>query len=206
MEELRSTDVLDREIRADSEKKAQKLLEKAKDNAKSLLDEVDNRIEKAREDAMTASKARLDFFEKNEKSSVPLEKQRYLVSYIDDSVMKAVSDYFENLSSEKKELAIENLVKKAKAVIGDRNVTATATGALDAKKAEGILSRVLGSACKKVEQGAGNDDDILSYGMIVVTEDKKVTCRLTLREKVDELLAMNRQQLALSLFNGRLPE
>ena len=82
MEELRSTDVLDREIRADSEKKASEILSRAEENAKSILSEVQERILKAKEEVDAASKKRLGVLEKNLNASLPLEKQRYLVSFI----------------------------------------------------------------------------------------------------------------------------
>ena len=48
MEELRSTEVLDKEIRSDSVKKAEKILAKADESAKQLIDGVQARIVKAK--------------------------------------------------------------------------------------------------------------------------------------------------------------
>ena len=62
MEELRSTDILDKEIREDSQKKADKILAKAEETARALLNDVDSRISKAEEDARKASEDRLDIF------------------------------------------------------------------------------------------------------------------------------------------------
>ncbi|MCQ2241274.1 V-type ATP synthase subunit E family protein [Treponema sp.] len=206
MEELRSTDVLDREIRADSEKKAAEILARAEENAKTILGEVQERILKAKEEVDAASKKRLGVLEKNLGASLPLEKQRYLVSFINDSIVEAMKTYFVNLDSSKKEQLIENLAKNAKAVTGDANVTALATGNMTKACAEKILKNVYGSACIKVEENHKHDDDLLAYGIILSTEDGKITCRLTLEEKTNEILSQKREQLALALFGGRLPE
>lgn len=206
MEELRSTDILDKEIRADSEKKAEKILAKAEETAKALVDEVQSRVEKSRNDAVDASKKHLAVYEKNALASIPLEKQRYLVSFINDSIVGAMNNYFGKLDSSKKEKIIENLARKAKSAVGERKVTAVTCGGLSVSEAEKILKNVFGSACCGVSQSDRNDCDLLSYGVIVVSEDNKVTCRLTLEETVNEILGQEREKLALSLFGGRLPE
>ena len=72
MEELRSTDILDKEIREDSQKKADKILAKAEETARALLNDVDSRISKAEEDARKASEDRLDIFRRNVNASLPL--------------------------------------------------------------------------------------------------------------------------------------
>ena len=72
MEELRSTDILDKEIREDSQKKADKILAKAEETARALLNDVDSRISKAEEDARKASEDRLDIFRRNVNASHPL--------------------------------------------------------------------------------------------------------------------------------------
>ena len=205
MEELRSTDVLDREIRADSEKKASEILSRAEENAKSILSEVQERILKAKEE-VDAAKKRLGVLEKNLNASLPLEKQRYLVSFINDSIVDAMKNHIENLDSSKKEQLIENLAKKAKAVTGDAKVTAIATGNMTKASAEKILKNVYGTSCLKVEENHKHDDDLLAYGIILSTEDRKITCRLTLEEKTNEILSQKREQLALALFGGRVPE
>ena len=126
MEELRSTDILDKEIREDSQKKADKILAKAEETARALLNDVDSRISKAEEDARKASEDRLDIFRRNVNASLPLEKQRCLVSYINDSVVDAIKKYFENADSSKKEQIIEKLLKNPKSVTGVSRVYALA--------------------------------------------------------------------------------
>lgn len=209
MEELRSTDVLDREIRADSEKKAEKILARAEENAKAILSEVQERLVKAKNDIDAASRKRLDVLEKNLDASLPLEKQRYLVSFINDSVVEAMKNYLEKLDSSKKEQIIENLVKKAREITGDAKVSALACGSLSKTSAEKILKNVYGQSCIGVEvkTKSGNEvESLFDYGVIVSTEDKRITCRLTLEEKTNEILSQKREQLALALFGGRLPE
>ena len=108
MEELRSTEVLDKEIRSDSVKKAEKILAKADESAKQLIDGVQDRIEKAKSDAEKISAEGIAVYEKNINASLPLEKQRYLVSYIYGSIMEAMDKYFESIGDKKRLLVIKS--------------------------------------------------------------------------------------------------
>ena len=114
MEELRSTEVLDKEIRSDSVKKAEKILAKADESAKQLIDGVQDRVEKAKSDAEKISAEGIAVYEKNINASLPLEKQRYLVSYIYGSIIEAMDKYFESIGDKKRLLVIKSLCERAK--------------------------------------------------------------------------------------------
>ena len=206
MEELRSTAVLDKEIRKDSKKKAEKILAKAEESAKALIEEVQSRVKKAGEDAENASKARIAVFERNDIASIPLEKQRFLVSYINDSIVEAMKDYFQKIDSSKKDRIIEGLVEKVKSILGDSKVNAVVHGELKTAAAKKILKKSLGDKVLDVSYENTVGDNIFDYGIILSSEDGRITCRLTLEEKINELLGEKREKLALSLFGGRLPE
>ena len=206
MEELRSTAVLDKEIRIDSKKKAEKILAKAEESAKALIEEVQSRVKKAGEDAENASKARIAVFERNDIASIPLEKQRFLVSYINDSIVEAMKDYFQKIDSSKKDRIIEGLVEKVKSILGDSKVNAVVHGELKTAAAKKILKKSLGDKVLDVSSENTVGDNIFDYGIILSSEDGRITCRLTLEEKINELLGEKREKLALSLFGGRVPE
>ena len=206
MEELRSTAVLDKEIRIDSKKKAEKILAKAEESAKALIEEVQSRVKKAGEDAENASKARIAVFERNDIASIPLEKQRFLVSYINDSIVEAMKDYFQKIDSSKKDRIIEGLVEKVKSILGDSKVNAVVHGELKTAAAKKILKKSLGDKVLDVSSENTVGDNIFDYGIILSSEDGRITFRLTLEEKINELLGEKREKLALSLFGGRLPE
>ena len=206
MEELRSTAVLDKEIRIDSKKKAEKILAKAEESAKALIEEVQSRVKKAGEDAENASKARIAVFERNDIASIPLEKQRFLVSYINDSIVEAMKDYFQKIDSSKKDRIIEGLVEKVKSILGDSKVNAVVHGELKTAAAKKILKKSLGDKVLDVSSENTVGDNIFDYGIILSSEDGRITCRLTLEEKINQLLGEKREKLALSLFGGRLPE
>ena len=109
MQELRSTDILDKEIQADARKKAGRMLEKADAECAELLASVDSDIEKAVNEKKAFFERRLEAFEKDRMAAVPLEKERFVVSFIQNSITENINKYLEGLSEEKRlELACRN--------------------------------------------------------------------------------------------------
>lgn len=218
MEELRSTDVLDKEIIDESRKKAEKLLGKAEETSQALLSGVDKKIADAQVASEQASEKRLALYKKNVNASLPLEKERYLVSYIHGSVIEAMNSYFANVSIEKRLGILQGLVERAKPCLGGNSVNALVISldgehSVTLKAAETMLKNTLGAAVASVQkgdasalQGESVGGFLHNEGIILKTTDGSVTCRLTLAEKVKELLEDKTYELAEALFGGRLPE
>ena len=102
MQELRSTDILDKEIQADARKKAERMLEKTDSECEKLIASVESDIEKAAEEKQQFFAHKLEAFEKDRMAVVPLEKERFKVSFIQDAVIQNINKYLEALSEEKK--------------------------------------------------------------------------------------------------------
>ena len=121
MEEFRSTEILDKEIQADARKKAEKILAKADVDCALLLEEVSGRIEKAKKELEDKYALKIAAFEKDLSATLPLEKERFLVSFIQSSIEKAINAYLAKLSDEekidlvlKKSVKIEDVLKSKK--------------------------------------------------------------------------------------------
>ncbi|MBQ9538538.1 MAG: hypothetical protein IJU95_04650 [Treponema sp.] len=212
MEELRSTEALDNEIRNDARKRAGKILEKAKENALSLKDSTDKKLSDAIAEAERQSASRLEMQKKNIDASVPLEKGRQLVSFIYDSVMDAINSYLEQAGEARRFDIVSALVLRSKAFLDGKELEATVVG-FDLQSAQKMLKKQLGSSA--VSCSAGNahilDGERLSglkfrEGIILKAKDSSISCRLTLDEKMKEILDDKSYELSSTLFCGRLPE
>ena len=206
MQELRSTDILDKEIQADARKKAGRILEKADSECAALLAGIDSDIEAAVNEKKAFFKRRLDAFEKDRIAAVPLEKERFVVSFIQNSITQNINKYLEGLSEVKRlELACKNFDFKT-----DSKLNAFVYGfSLD--EAKKFLSKKLGSKlgkCTETKFCAHVLEDDLGLskpeGIILEAEDKTFRCRLTLTEVLERLLDVNRAELSDSLFGGNL--
>ena len=206
MQELRSTDILDKEIQADARKKAERMLAKADSDCAKLLASVDTDIEKAAEEKQEFFAHKLDAFEKDRMAVVPLEKERFKVSFIQNAVIQNINKYLEALTEEKR----LTLVARNFDYNTDRRLNAYVYG-FSVSAAKKFLSSRLGDkllSCTETKFGAVALEDEIGLanpqGIILESEDKNFRCRLTLSEVIEKLLDTNRAELSATLFGGDL--
>ena len=72
MEELRSTEALDNEIRNDARKKAEQILAKAEETALSIIDSVKQKVQEEQSQARKNCDARIALYRKNKEAALPL--------------------------------------------------------------------------------------------------------------------------------------
>lgn len=206
MQELRSTDILDKEIQADARKKAERMLAKADLDCEKLIASVDSDIEKAKQEKEEFFAHKLEAFEKDRMAVVPLEKERFKVSFIQNAVIQNINKYLEGLSEEKR-LALVACDFNFKT---DLKLNAFVYG-FSLAGAKKFLSEKLGSKLASVSEtkfGAEALEDEIGLekpqGIILESEDKKFRCRLTLSEVIEKLLDSHRSELSDTLFGGQL--
>ena len=206
MQELRSTDILDKEIQADARKKAERMLAKTDSECEKLLASVESDIEKAAEEKQQFFARKLEAFEKDRMAVVPLEKERFKVSFIQNAVIQNINKYLEALSEEKK-LALVAHYFDFKTEL-NLNAYVYGFSVSDAKKflSDKMRSKLL--SVKETKFGAVILEEDIGLtkpeGIILESEDKNYRCRLTLNEVIEKLLDTNRADLSATLFGGDL--
>ena len=206
MQELRSTDILDKEIQADARKKAERMLQKADRECELLLSSVDAELEKAANEKKQFFERKLEAFETDRKAVVPLEKERFKVSFIQNTIIQNINKYLEGLTEAKRlELASRNFDFKT-----DLKLNAYVYG-FSTDEAKKFLSKKLGNnllSCTQTKFGATVLEEELGLskpeGIILESEDKNFRCRLTLNEVIEKLLDSNRAEFSATLFGGDL--
>lgn len=210
MEELRSAEILDKEIQDDARKKAEKILRNADSQCDQILAQVESRLEEAKKEKEIYFNQKADQVKKDLDSSMPLEKSRFLVSYISSSIAKGINEYLKTLSSEKRfELAV-SLLDQFSNLVSDRTFDAAVYGFDPAYVKSTLSSKVKINSCSSVEFAKSGSEAVdgieIHEGVILLSEDKSVKIRLTLEEVITELIDKYRNELAVTLFGGRLPE
>ncbi len=212
MEELRSTDILDKEIQDDARKKAEKILKNADAQGQQILADVETRLESAKKDRESYYSQKAAQFKKDLDSSLPLEKSRFLVSYISSSVASAINDYLKTISQEKRIQLVLTMLDRFESLTDGKSFEAAVYGFnLDLAKNELNknnklhISSFLATEFAKTGEVAVDGIEI-HEGIILVSDDKVVKIRLTLEELFSELIDKYRNELAVTLFGGRLPE
>lgn len=210
MEELRSAEILDKEIQDDARKKAEKILRNADSQCDQIMAQVESRLEEAKKEKEIYFNQKADQAKKDLDSSMPLEKSRFLVSYISSSIAKGINEYLKTLSSEKRfELAV-SLLNQFSNLVSNRTFDAAVYGFDPAYVKSTLSSKVKINSCSSVEFAKSGSEAVdgieIHEGVILLSEDKSVKIRLTLEEVITELIDKYRKELAVTLFGGRLPE
>ena len=213
MQELRSTDILDKEILSESRKKAEKILKSADADCKELLDSLDSEIQKARAEKQKFYDEKLELFEKNKKVSIPLEKQRFKITFIENAVLQNINEYLKSVDDDKK---IKMLVSRLQDCdilqksTGGQKLTAFIYG-FEESEVKAQLSKKIGKLldkCEKTEFGKVTYEKDFGFekpqGIILETEDKTFRVRLTFSQVLEQILDKNREELTSTLFGGDL--
>lgn len=211
MEELRSTEILDKEIEADARKKVEKILKNADSECERILADVENRVKDASEQKSKYYKSKIEQFEKNVNAALPLEKERFLVKFYADSVSSFLNDYLKKIGSEKRLSLIEKSLEKKLEVTSGKKFNALVFGIpLDSAKKLLENNKIdVGSVSEVTFESSGEETAFgneIHEGMIIESEDKVLRLRLTIDQILREIEDKYSEELALSLFGGKLPQ
>lgn len=206
MEELRSTEILDKEIQVSARKKAERILAKADEDCKNLENSVSEKVNTAKNEVEALFAQRLDAIKKDSEASVPLEKQRLLVTFIQNEIIRHINEYLEALGEEKRiELVLKNGQEICSRIAENAKVRAFVYG-FDCKKVEKSLKKLLGTKLLATEETVFGKVALeesfieLKEGIILVTEDGSIKIRFTLCEIVNAVLDKYREEMKDALF------
>ena len=208
MEELRSTEILDREIRDDARRKAEKILKDADRGCAAIASEVAARIAELRAAKEAEIAARLESYRRDSESRLPLDKERRLVSFIDSSVTSALEQWFRDIGPERRLTLYGSLLARYRPTFGGKRVRVLYTG-YSADAARALAEGALGSSSILTVDELKSAEAArirVSDGFLAVAEDRSLSCRATREELTRSILEDRRQELAEALFGGRLPE
>ena len=211
MEELRSTEILDKEIEADARKKAEKILSRAEDECKNILSDVGRRVNEAKTQKESYYNAKYAQAEKSVNEAIPLEKGRFLVSFYSDAVSKAFNEYLENLGEEKRLSLVEKRLQTVGESLSGKKINAFVFGfkLASAKKMLEKSVKNLGKVEEVTFEKSGEESALgndFHEGIILESDDGFVRVRATIDQIVREIKDKYSEELAQKLFGGRLPE
>ena len=202
MEELRSTEILDKEIHEDARRKADKILKAAESDCEQIGIKAAADFEKTSKGKKADYERMLSNYKRDSDAAVPLEKQRRLISFIDNSVREALDGWFKAADAKKKLSALRRLLEKYSAVLHGKRFEVLSRG-FSKKDISQLASSVLGKDVELVvtELSSADADKIsLAEGFTMRADDGSLFCRVTCDELKNELLQNHRQELAVALF------
>lgn len=199
MEEFRSTDILDKEIAAEARKKAERILHRADESGKALLDGVPSRMEEARKEMETSLKERAASFKKNLDASIPLEKERFKVSFVQQSITGAMEAFVKGCGEDELlSFVVARYNKAKKELCGKKGAAFCMTvQGLDENTAKKVFEEAGANIkeCKRIDAKSVFDTG-------VILEGENVKAAFTLEQIVSEIEDDKRAELAAALFGG----
>jgi len=193
MEELQSTEILDREILEDARKKALRALKTADDTVQTQtkewekktaasIAELDKKYNEQKEEAAEKVMARL-----------PIDKRRTKVEKIENLLKYAVESWYNSLSRARiLELLVNELKKRISLCEEFSNSTQKSAfyRELDKKEAETVLKNANVASCTTAEEPAAGKypSIILETGSVRVTSSIQDIVNYLLQEKRAELV------------------
>ena len=212
MEELRSTEILDKEILEDTRKKAERILANSENECKKILSDVHNRVEKIRAEKKVFYDDKVASFAKDKEAALPLEKQRYRVSFEQKAISSAIDDFLAKLPKAEKIRLIGTLLERYAPVLSGKNIRIQVSGFALADMQKAAQQALKNSKILECTEMSADTVNILAAssgrtdGMLIETEDKSIKCRAVIGEVTNELCDTYSYELAEALFGGRLPE
>ena len=205
MEELRSTEILDKEIQEDARRKANRILNNGVLECEKILADVNNRFERDANLIRSEYEKKINDYKINKEASIPLEQQRFLVDFENNSIDLAINRFLEKLSDNENLEIIKKMIEKYAFAFNEKKVNVEFHG-FSKEEITKVVNSVLSTekilSVKEVEDKMSKD----FRGCIITSEDLKTKCRATLEEKIAEIKEQYTEDLALALFGGRLPE
>ena len=205
MEELRSTEILDKEIQEDARRKANRILNNGVLECEKILTDVNNRFERDANLIRSEYEKKINDYKINKEASIPLEQQRFLVDFENNSIDLAINQFLEKLSDNENLEIIKKMIEKYAFAFDEKKVNVEFHG-FSKEEITKVVNSVLSTekilSVKEVEDKMSKD----FRGCIITSEDLKTMCRATLEEKIAEIKEQYTEDLALALFGGRLPE
>ncbi len=204
MEELRSTEILDKEIKEDARKKAERILKNADAEVEAIKQEIPERLKKTRAEKEEFYNKKINAFKSNCDSAIPLEKKRKKISFISSAIEKELDKYFETLSEEKKLQIISNLLDEYKFVVENKKVKVKYSAYSKEQVEKLINEKLANSSVEEYSELTKKDSTFYDVhdGLLIESSDGDFTCRASIDEAKKRLLEEQREELMTALFGG----
>ena len=202
MEEIGTTEAIQKEILEEARKAADKVLRDADEEAAFTVAQAVERARNVTESVGQAADAWIARNRAEMLARIPLEKIRYRTALVDGRVRKALADLFEGMSEDRIAGLIEEHMKACSAIFNGRAVNIRYKG-LSKARAVAAVQKALGVP---EPSEALEDSKLPAAGLVVHSADGKMTLRATMDLVESDLLDRQRGELSRALCAEALKE
>lgn len=195
MEEVRTSESLEKEILDDARKKAERILKGSEKQAAEVKAEWDRKIEKELSLLNEEYQRRMRTSEREVKASLPLEKKRRKLRYLDERFEEFLAVFGGTLKEKELETLLAGRLAKAAPHLRNKSLKIRYAG-ISEETASRIIEEGLGSPLAEKEPSKG------FVGLLLESEDGGIRYRLTLEEILNFLRVYNRRPIIAVLVKG----
>ncbi len=195
MEDIRTSESLEKEVREDARKKAERVLKNAEKQIEDLDKEWTGRIEAELSALEKDFERRKTVFEKGIGASVPLEKSRKKLRFLEERFEEALTAYLSSLGEADTVELLSRRGADAAKLLGNPPHIVHFSGI--SREAAGGIAAALGARNAELRQAQGY------RGIVLHGENGGVRFRLTLDEAAGELRERARRKIIEALFRGK---
>jgi V/A-type H+/Na+-transporting ATPase subunit E len=200
MEVLKSSQVLESEIRADAQNKAKRILDAAEKDvaqvgaewAQKYLEET-QRLDEAQHARRAALRQELE-------ASLPLDFMRIRLSFILEAVTAALKEQFDTLSAAELSRLIGMLVKRAAYAFKGARVVVWYAGMKEEEAQKIVKESIPGATVAEARPLGAEEAAKAGKGIVLETVDRSRRYRATLAEMESFLLENYREELVVALL------
>jgi V/A-type H+/Na+-transporting ATPase subunit E len=197
MEQVRSSEVLDREILEDARKKAERAILDAEKDCRDIEEENEKRLRAGTMALEKEHSERLKRLHVDLETSLPLEHRRIKLAFVGAEVEKAVTSWLTDLPQDRLIAAIAARVKAAKAFDNIESRLEVALLPVDACEAAIKTAIPTIKLAPSVKLDVQFQDD---RGVVLTSLDNSLRLRATVRDFTETLLDEYRGEIASALF------
>ncbi len=197
MEEIKGTEALEREILDDAARKAQRIVQKAREEAERLKANSAETLEGMVADLEARKLEKIAQMKRETYSKMPLEKTRLKVRFIDGVMRASVAKFMENLDDATLGAWCLSGLKKRLSLLEGRKLRMSHRG-LDASSLR-EMGKLLGSGAE-IAASAAADTAMPQRGIVLESLDGTMVMQLGEKLLEESLLDEYRGELASALF------
>ena len=102
MQKLRTTDAISEEILKDCRNQAEAILQQAEEECKKTCKTFETELKNQETEKKQQLQQRMDLYEEKKKAGMPLEQQRFRLSFIQSKIEENLNEYILSLTEEQK--------------------------------------------------------------------------------------------------------
>ena len=206
MEVLNSIDIIGDEIKDEARKKAEAILEAANSEIEELQKKMDEKLAKLKAEKDEFYKDKLEKYKDRVFVTIPRQKWKEKIQYVESSLEEALEKYFNNLKEDKILLILKNMMSRFIPILQKKDVIIKADG-FDLDKIKDVLSSSIPN-CKIKNVVEATEDEkrlyLIKKGFIIEDIDKTFVCKVGVEHAKEEVSSKIKEELYLALFGEEL--